>query len=102
MTRASPKPTASGRRVASGGCSTDVPEVLTGTVLPAGGPEGKSAGRGSDDALGEAVTALVDGRDGDRLTEGPGVDHHAVADVDADVADRRVEEHQVAGLEVGP
>ena len=35
MTRASPKPTASGRRVASGGGSTDVPEALTGTVLPA-------------------------------------------------------------------
>src|SRR5687768_5465443 len=95
MTRASPKPTASGRRVASGGRS-DGPEAFTRTVLPVGSPTGKS----SDDALGEAVAALVDGRDGDRLTERAGVHHHAVADVEADVADRRVEEDELAGQEV--
>ena len=51
--------------------------------------------RSSADAEPEA--ALVDAGHRDRRAEGAGVDHHAVADVEADVADRRVEEDQVAG-----
>ena len=58
--------------------------------------------RGSDqpEADAEAEAALVDAGDRDRRPVGAGVHHHPVADVEAHVADRRVEEDQVAGLQL--
>src|SRR5699024_5461695 len=40
--------------------------------------------------------------DVDRLTRTTGVDELSVAEVDPDVTDRSVEEHQVAGLQLAP
>ena len=55
---------------------------------------------GSAEADAEPEAALVDAGDGDRRAVGAGVHHHPVADVEADVADRRVEEDEVAGLQL--
>src|ERR1700749_3821070 len=61
---------------------------------------GVTAELGLADPYGADVDAPVDLLDHDVLTEGGGVDHQAVAQVEADVADVGVEEHQVTGLEL--
>src|SRR3954453_5825740 len=56
---------------------------------------------GSADALGAGVAPhRVDARDLDHDAGRRGVDHLALADVDADVAHRAVEEDQVTGLQL--
>src|SRR5919107_780341 len=64
----------------------------------AGGDRGPSS---AGDAAGADVAALVHAGHRYRAAGHAGVHHLAVADVDAHVADRGVEEDQVAGLQVG-